>query len=59
MALLIFIIAVVLFFCILLACKWLNFSILPKGFKLPSPQKFEFPKLKRKQNYSWKEDDEN
>lgn len=43
--------------CILLACKWLNFSILPKGLKLPPPQKFTFPKVKRK-GYKWEEEEE-
>jgi len=37
---------------ILIACKMLNFSILPEGLKLPSPKKFKFPKVQRN-GYKW------
>lgn len=37
---------------ILVACKLLNFSILPNGLRLPTPKKFKFPKVQRN-GYKW------
>ena len=46
------VIPVVVLLVILIACKMLNFSILPEGLKLPSPKKFKFPKVQRN-GYKW------
>ena len=46
------IIPVVVLLAILIACRMLNFSILPEGLKLPPPKRFKFPKLQRN-GYTW------
>jgi len=44
---------------ILFLCKWFNFSIIPEGMKLPAPDKFELPRLKRNEvNYKWEINEE-
>nr|QBK86349.1 MAG: hypothetical protein LCMAC102_01440 [Marseillevirus LCMAC102] len=37
---------------LLFVCKWLNFSIIPKGLKLSKPKKFKFPQMRRN-GYNW------
>jgi hypothetical protein len=53
------IIPVVLIILILLTCKWNNFSIIPSNLKLPAPQKFQLPKIRRNLKYQWEISDEN
>lgn len=38
--------------CLLIACKWMNFSIIPEGMKMSKPPKFKFPNLARN-GYKW------
>jgi len=45
-------IPVVLFLTVLFICKKMNFSILPKGLRMPPVKKFKFPNLKRN-GYTW------
>ena len=47
------ILSIILFIAIILACKWGNFSIIPKDLSLKSPKKFKFPKIKRGEDYKW------
>ena len=61
--LIIIIFPILIIFVVLMTCKFFNFSILPDDLKLPAPQKFVMPKIKRnKYNYTWEsyesEDDE-
>jgi len=46
------VIPVVLVLCLLFACKWTNFSVIPEELRIPPPSGFEFPKLKR-DGYKW------
>lgn len=46
------VIPVVVLLVILIACKLMNFSILPEGLKLPSPKKFKIPQVRRN-GYKW------
>jgi hypothetical protein len=46
-----------LLLCLLFACKWTNFSILPEGLSLPPPTKFIFPTVRR-DGYKWKNEEE-
>jgi hypothetical protein len=32
---------------VVVVCKWKRISIIPKGLRLPPPQKFRMPRLKR------------
>ena len=48
---------VILVLCLLFACKWTNFSIIPEGLRIPPPKAFIFPKLKR-DGYKWKPEDD-
>ena len=50
-----FIVPTVLILCVLFACKWTNFSILPEELKGPQPREFKIPKLKRN-GYKWQPD---
>ena len=50
------VIPVVLIICLLLACKWAKFSIIPEGLTIPKPKRFKLPKLKRSNN-RWSQDD--
>jgi hypothetical protein len=47
----------VLLLCLLFACKWTNFSILPEGLNLPAPDKFVFPNVRR-DGYKWKNEED-
>lgn len=49
------ILPVLLIFFVLWLCKKYNFSIFPKGMKLPPPEKFKMPKIRRRE-YTWEED---
>ena len=46
------IIPVAILLAILIACKMLDFSILPEGLKLSPPKKFKFPQVQRN-GYTW------
>lgn len=46
------IIPLVTLLVIFLVCKYYNFSVIPKGLKIPTPKKFRFPKIKRNE-YTW------
>lgn len=48
---------VLLIFLVLWLCKKYNFSIFPKGMKLPPPEEFKMPKIRRRK-YTWEEDSE-
>jgi hypothetical protein len=52
-AFLFIVVPVVTFVVILLACKWGNFSLIPKGMKLPTPSKYKLPKVSRNSQWQW------
>ena len=46
------VIPVVLILCLLFACKWKNFSVIPENLRVPPPNGFKLPNLKR-DGYKW------
>jgi len=47
------VIPVVIMICVLLLCKWSDFSIIPENLRLPKPRKFKLPSVKRNYRNEW------